>query len=360
MPQDRMRQDFNPQEDGRPGGEFLPDFCTIRVVFGVVITAELLALLLTLAAVDTLHEISQQLSVLSLLVQWIALSTAALLCLLRAWIQYLSARIAALLSWGLLQLVTLLVSLATLWLNQALIPVSTWGTAQALLPRALGVSVIVGWLLLHYLQLQYRWKQQLEAENEARLQALQSRIRPHFLFNSMNTIASLTRSNPALAEEVVEDLADLFRVSLGDAKRLSTLGRELELARQYLSIERHRLGQRLQVEWDLQDLPEDALLPPLILQPLLENAVYHGIEPAHQGGVIHITGRYRRGRVNLSIRNSLPTVPEGVCRKGNKLALENIRQRLEGLFGMQASLTESRVEDEHQVRLVIPHPWSVQ
>jgi two-component system sensor histidine kinase AlgZ len=357
MPINRMRQARQPVHENTSGGEFLPNFCTIRVVFGVVITAELLALLLSLAAIEGLREVPEQLSVLSLLVQWIALSTAALLCLLRAWIQGLSERMAALTAWGLLQLVTLVVSLVTLWLHDALLPVSVWEIGQGLLPRALGISVIVGWLLLHYLQLQYRWRQQLEAQNEARLQALQSRIRPHFLFNSMNTIASLTRSNPSLAEEVVEDLADLFRVSLGDAKRQSTLGRELELARQYLNIERHRLGRRLQVEWDLQDLPLGAMLPPLILQPLLENAVYHGIEPAASGGIIHISGRYRRGRVNLGIRNSVPADQQSGHRKGNRLALENIRERLAGLFGMQASLTESRVEGEHQMRLVVPHPW---
>jgi two-component system sensor histidine kinase AlgZ len=245
-------------------------------------------------------------------------------------------------------------------LSEVLRPLSAWNAGQDLLPRALTVSVIVGWLLLHYLQLQYRWRQQLEAENEARLQALQSRIRPHFLFNSMNTIASLTRSNPALAEEVVEDLADLFRVSLGDATRHSTLGRELELAREYLNIERHRLGQRLQVEWDLQALPLDAVLPPLMLQPLLENAIYHGIEPAAAGGVIHISGRYRRGRVNLGIRNTIPEPGQNGHRQGNRLALENIRERLGGLFGRQANLTESRVEGQHQVRLVIPHPWRLQ
>jgi len=360
MPQNRMRQTPDRSHDDHAGGEFLPDFCAIRAVFGVVITAQLLALLLTLAAVEGVHEIPQQLSVLSLLVQWVALCTAALLCLLRRWIHSLSERLAALTAWGLLQSVTLLVSLTALGLSDALMPVGVWESGQGLVPRALAISVIVGWLLLHYLQLQYRWRRQLEAENEARLQALQSRIRPHFLFNSMNTIASLTRSNPVLAEEVVEDLADLFRVSLGDAKRSSNLGRELALARQYLNIERHRLGERLQVEWDLQALPESAMLPPLILQPLLENAVYHGIEPAAQGGVIRIAGRYRRGRVNLSVRNSLPVDPDGRHRKGNKLALDNIRQRLTGLFGTQASLTESRVEGTHQMRLVIPHPWRVQ
>jgi two-component system sensor histidine kinase AlgZ len=360
MPKNRMRQARRRPHEGRSGGQFLPDFCAIRAVFGVVITAELLAVLLTLAAVDGLAGIPQQLSILSLLVQWIALSTAALLCLMRTWLQGQSDRLAGMAAWGLLQLVTLLVGFTALWLHDALMPVSVWETGQGLLPRALGISVVVGWLLLHYLQLQYRWRQQLEAENEARLQALQSRIRPHFLFNSMNTIASLTRSNPLLAEEVVEDLADLFRVSLGDAGHQSRLGRELELARQYLNIERHRLGQRLRVDWDLQGLPLDAMLPPLILQPLLENAVYHGIEPAAKGGVIHISGRYRRGRVNLGIRNTIPNDREGGHHKGNRLALENIRERLEGLFGMQASLTESRVEGDHQVRLVIPHPWRLQ
>lgn len=352
-----MRQSRKRPLARQQAGVFLPDFCSIRVVFGVVITAELLALIFTLASVDKLSEFLEELSIISLLVQWIALSTAALLCIMRTWIKQQSDPIAAVSAWSLLQLMTLLASMAMLWLSEELMPVMVWEANRGLLFRALGISMLVGWLVLHYLHLQYRWRQQLEAENEARRQALQSRIRPHFLFNSMNTIASLTRSNPALAEEVVEDLADLFRVSLGDVKRQSNLGKELELARQYLNIERHRLAGRLRVEWDLKGLPETAMLPPLILQPLLENAVYHGIEPAGLGGTIRISGRYRRGRVNLSIRNSIPDSEVGSHRKGNNLALENIRQRLEGLFGMQASLMEGRVEGEYQVRLVIPHPW---
>jgi two-component system sensor histidine kinase AlgZ len=221
----------------------------------------------------------------------------------------------------------------------------------------LGIAAIVGLVVLHYLYLQYLWQRQTEAENSARLQALHSRIRPHFLFNSMNTIASLTRSDPALAERVVEDLADLFRVALGDAVKPSTLSRELSLARQYLSIEKLRLGDRLQVEWDLEVLPDEAMMPPMILQPLLENAVYHGIEPAAQGGKIVISGCYRRRRINLSIRNSLPPDGETSHRQGNQLAMDNIRARLAGIFEMEASLTESHVDGEYQVRLVFPHPW---
>jgi two-component system sensor histidine kinase AlgZ len=355
-----MSKSQNQPFSGRSDGIFLPNFCAIPTVFAVVITAELLAVILTLAAISELPEFLHQLSILSLLLQWIALSTAALLCLLRAWLEHLGDRMVALVAWTLLQLMTLMLTLATLWLHDYLSPFSVWETNLGLLTRALGISVIVGLVVLHYLHLQYRWRQQMETENAARLQALQSRIRPHFLFNSMNTIASLTQSNPSLAEEVVVDLADLFRVSLGDVKRQSTLGRELELARQYLNIERHRLGKRLRLQWDLKAMPAAAMLPPLILQPLLENAVYHGIEPADAGGIIRISGRYRRGRVNLSIRNSLPESPQQTHRKGNQLALENIRQRLASLFGSQASLLESGIDGEHQVRLVFPHPWRLE
>jgi two-component system sensor histidine kinase AlgZ len=174
----------------------------------------------------------------------------------------------------------------------------------------------------------------------------------------MNTIASLTRSDPRLAEEVVEDLADLFRVSLGDAARPSTLGQELALARQYLSIEHYRLADRLDVVWSLdEDLPEKASMPPMILQPLLENAVYHGIEPAPNGGRVTISGHYRRKRLNLSIRNTLPEAHQTSQRQGNQLAMENIRARLAGVYDLEASLTEAIVDGEFQVRLVIPHPW---
>jgi len=206
--------------------------------------------------------------------------------------------------------------------------------------------------------MQHLWLEQVKAESEARLQALQSRIRPHFLFNSMNTIAGLTRTRPDMAAEVVQDLADLFRVSLRDASRPSSLADELEFARRYLNIEHQRLGDRLQVEWDLQGLPDDAMMPALILQPLLENAVYHGIETATEPGTIRIVGRYGQRRVDLSIFNSLPSDYEVSHRKGNQLALDNIRQRLAGVFLGQASLTEQEDTGGFRVRLVFPHPWN--
>ena len=358
MGKEVQQEESRRMQPERGGVLFLPSFCAIRAVFAVVVIGELLAILLTLAAVDRLEQFLGQLSPVSLLVQWVGLSTAGLLCLLRNPLSRIGNWWAGISAFLILLGVTVLVCLLIIWLDSRLaLSLLPADDREGLLWRALGIGAIVGVLVLHYLYLQHLWRRQEEAENSARLQALHSRIRPHFLFNSMNTIASLTRSDPKLAEEVVEDLADLFRVSLGDAARPSTLGRELELARQYLSIEHYRLGERLEVVWDLKDLPEKAMIPPMILQPLLENAVYHGIEPAAGGGVITITGHYRRKRINLSIRNTLPDAGESSSRQGNQLAMENIRARLDGVFDLEASLTESHVEGEHQVRLVFPHPW---
>ena len=335
------------------GGSFLPNFCHIRVVFAVVVSAELLAVILTLGSLGSLHDLAGELSLRSLLIQWVALSAIGLLCMLGPWLRRLRDGLAGVLAWGLVQLVTLAVVSAALLILPP--PAAAVGGGMRIV-ESLGISAITTALLLRYLYMQHQWRRQMEAESEARFQALQSRIRPHFLFNSMNTIANLTRSDPQLAEEVVEDLSDLFRASLGDARRMSTLGDELELARGYLRIEGQRLGDRLRVEWDLEQLPEQARLPALVLQPLLENAVYHGIEPSSEAGTITVAGRYRRRRVNLSIRN---TKPEAAAeRPGNRIALDNIRQRLEGFFSGEAQLTQGEVDGQHQVRLVFPYPWT--
>ncbi|KRT56161.1 sensor histidine kinase [endosymbiont of Ridgeia piscesae] len=351
------RRDESKRQGTSDSGCFLPNFCSIRAVFGAVVTAELLALLLVLASATPLARFWTELSSLSLVVQWIALSSALLLCLLRPLLCRFGNRVAGVSAWLLLLLTTLLACEAARMLTSASYRPFDGADWEALL-RYLGIAAIVGLLLLRYLYLQFLWRRQQQAESAARLQALQSRIRPHFLFNSMNTVASLTRTDPVLAERVVEDLADLFRAAFGDAQRDSTLGRELELARHYLNVERLRLGERLQLEWDLQDLPEAATLPALTLQPLIENAVYHGIEPAPEGGRIEIVGRYRHRRINLSIRNSLPPESAEKVREGNRLALENIRQRLAARFDTEASLIHSKVDGMYQVRLVIPYPWS--
>lgn len=332
---------------------YLPNFCSIRMVFGVVISAELLAVILTLGSIGSFQEFAGELSLHSLYIQWIALVGSALICLLRRWIGHRPNWQVGLLSWCGLMLASLIIGLLAVWL----LPIPD---GRAFLIKSLVISAIVSAVLMHYLSVQHRWRLQVEAESKAHLQALQSRIRPHFLFNSMNTIASLTRTDPALAEEVVYDLSDLFRASLSNAQRMSSLGEELELCRGYLRIEEQRLGARLKVEWDLEALPLDAELPALILQPLLENAIYHGIEPSTVTGLIRITGRYRRKRVNISIRNTLPTANQQTHRSGNHMALQNIRERLQGFFDEEASLSIGEVDGDHQVRVVFPHPWKEQ
>jgi two-component system sensor histidine kinase AlgZ len=184
--------------------------------------------------------------------------------------------------------------------------------------------------------------------------ALQARIRPHFLFNSMNTIASLIRSQPAAAERAVEDLADLFRASLKAGDEPSRLDVEFELARRYLDIEQLRLGSRLKVRWELEQVPDDLPIPALVLQPLIENAVHHGIQPLPEGGVVEISGRGDAQRVTITIRNPRPTeIPRS---GGNRMALDNIRQRLAYQYGNRASLESEQGRDYYLCRLSIPRP----
>ncbi len=335
---------------------FLPNFCSIQVVFAVVITAQLLALVLALNnTAGAGADFSSSLSLYSLFIQWVALIWAALVCVLRQHLRHLPNWLAGIVVWLLILLITLAVSEVSIYV----LDLENSGQEHLFFVlKNMAVSAIVAALVLRYIYLQFLWRLQVIAESQAHLQSLQSRIRPHFLFNSMNTIASLIHSRPALAEETVHDLSDLFRASLSDARNLSTLGEELELARGYLRIEAQRLGERLQVTWDLDELPLEARMPALMLQPLLENAVYHGIEPAPGPGSIEIVGRYRRKRVNISIRNSQAPEIQGGRSSGNRMAMDNIRQRLQGCYQEQAGLTQSEVDGGYQVRLFFPHPWS--
>lgn len=188
---------------------------------------------------------------------------------------------------------------------------------------------------------------------EARLQALQARIRPHFLFNSINAVLSLIRQDPKRAEVALEDLSDLFRVLMADNRELTPLLREVELCRQYLDLEQLRLGERLRIEWHIDNMPQDALVPPLVLQPLLENAVYHGIEPRTEPGVISINIYAAREQVHAVLRN--PYRHEGNHHAGNKMALGNIRERLQLHFDAEASLTTKVSDNAYQVHIVIPY-----
>ena len=332
---------------------FLPDFCGVRTVLAVVISSVVLAMVVALAATERLENLWSNISLASLYVLWIALSSAALVCLLRRPLGRMSHAGAGLAAWLLVMLVCLLVAEATVWL----LPVEmvTGIGHLELLVRTLGIGAILAALILRYLYEHHRQQQRELAEGEARYLALQARIRPHFLFNSLNTVISLVPGQPERAQQILYDLADLFRASLGGSGEESTLLRELELTRQYLEVEKQRLGDRLKVTWDLEELPKLAVMPPLLLQPLVENAVYHGVEPAVEGGEVRIYGRRRNGNIVLSVSNTLPKESEaGDRRPGNRMALENIRQRMNVFFGEKAGLHTGMVEGLYQVRIWFP------
>jgi two-component system sensor histidine kinase AlgZ len=191
------------------------------------------------------------------------------------------------------------------------------------------------------------------ALSEARLQALQARIRPHFLFNSLNAVLSLVRTDPRRAETALEDMADLFRVFMADNRDLVPLEREVELCRQYLDIEQLRLGERLQIEWHADNMPRDALVPPLLLQPLLENAVYHGIEPSTEPGTVIINIFQSRGEVHMVLRN--PYRAAAPHQSGNRMAVGNIRERLALHFDEEGRLETQVRDDTYQVHIRIPY-----
>ncbi|QDQ29284.1 sensor histidine kinase [Chitinimonas arctica] len=218
--------------------------------------------------------------------------------------------------------------------------------------RAGGSALCLSFGLFGYFRLRGRALSPLLAE--ARLQALQARIRPHFLFNSLNAVLSLIRSQPRKAEQALEDLADLFRVFMAENRDLVPLAREVSLAGQYLGIEGLRLGERLQMEWHTERMPADAMVPPLILQPLLENAVLHGIEPSITPGIISINIFCTRDELHIDIRN--PYFREGGDHHaGNKMAMGNIRERLRLHFDAEANLKTMVGTDYYQVHLTLPY-----
>ena len=192
------------------------------------------------------------------------------------------------------------------------------------------------------------------AITEARLQALQARIRPHFLFNSINAVLSLVRSEPKRAEIALQDMADLFRVLMRDNRGLAPLADEVELCRQYLELEQLRLGDRLKVDWNVKSMPGDALVPPLILQPLLENAVYHGIEPSSTPGTVSINLFLTRGEVHAILKNPY-RANGGRHHSGNKMALANVRERLALHFDAEASLDSRVTKEGYEVHIRIPY-----
>jgi two-component system sensor histidine kinase AlgZ len=339
---------------------YIPDLCAPRRVLGIVLTTELVAVLLASARLGLAGTFWEDLARTSLFLLWIALGSAALLCGLRPALARQQPAPATVLALLLVLAVTGVVTELAWWAatlgfdlrSDASAPAASHAT---FLLGNLSLSLIIGGILLRYFYVSHQWRRNVEGEARARIDALQARIRPHFLYNSMNTIAALTRSNPAQAERAVEDLADLFRANLSDARDFVRLADELEIARTYERIEQLRLGSRLSVEWQVEALPDDALVPGMFVQPLIENAIYHGIERLPGGGAVRIVAHRAKGATEIVVDNPLPPAVAGDRRAGsNRVALANLRERLALLYGSEASLETGERDGRFFARLRFP------
>jgi two-component system, LytTR family, sensor histidine kinase AlgZ len=330
---------------------FLPDFCQTQSVFLVVLISEILAVIFTLINIQPEVTIWYSLGLYSISIQIVTLFSVALLCLLRPFLENRTTWFSALISLSVILLTSLIFSLVAIkwyWLNE----IDLSDTLQRhLIVRNLLICGLIGSIALRYFYLQQQYRKQLLLEASARLEALQARIRPHFLFNSMNVIASLTRIDPAKAEAAIEDLSDLFRATLDNKQDLIEFSKELKNSECYLAIEKLRLGERLKIEREVEQETLAILVPPLSLQPLLENAVYHGIQMLPEGGKVTLKAKIENDMLVIQVIN--PRVQDE-NKKGHGMALKNISQRLDVIYSNKATLTRSINDDIYCAEMHIP------
>lgn len=325
-----------------PPSQAVPDFRNLGVVLRTLLLVNAVALLAALARNAQWIRLPQELVELAAVVEPPLIGVLVVLYLLQPVLQ----RVSFVFAWALI-----LASAAALAGGFQWILTGAGDGLPDSSVRALLWSIAAAAIVLAYFRL--RGRAYSPALAEARLMALTARIRPHFLFNSLNAVLGVIRTEPRRAEAALEELSDLFRVLMQDHRDLTTLGEEMALCRQYLDLERLRLGERLVVQWHAADCPEDALVPPLMLQPLLENAVYHGIEPAAGPGEITIA--IARCGDEVVIEMSNPCHGEGSVHSGNRMALDNIRERLMLFFDLEARLDAGVSRDEYRVRIRLPY-----
>jgi len=318
-----------------------------------VLVGELLALALTIFESSLTDFDWAQFGVVSFLIQWVMLMTAATLCPLSKKLNAMPPSYALAISYGFVLVYTVLFSVLGYLLFI--------GWESFSLSSVVGNTVIAGifaGILLRYLYVQARLTQKEQSEADARLIALQSRIRPHFLFNSLNSIASLIDVNPAQAEKTVINLSRLFRASLG-LPRLIPIQKEIELCKSFAAIEQLRLGERLNVNWQVDELPEETQVLSLLIQPLLENAIYHGIQPSAEAGTVIVEIKQVAKDVVIKITNPYLVEAANPGRitgksEGAGIALSNIRKRLEASYGRKAYLRV--VKGETDFNAIVRYP----
>ena len=329
-----------------PGRQSLPDFRNFGVMLRILLGVNLLALAVAFVQSPDWAEWMTRYVEMAALVQPLLLAVLGLLAGLRNPLRALPLRL------GQASVVALVGGLA--FAQQIFWQSLGFGDGgNPLRPVILAAAASV--VLLVYFEL--RARAYSPAQTEARLAALNARIRPHFLFNSLNAVLSLIRARPQQAEAALESLSDLFRAAMRDPGELVSLADEIALGKQYLDLEKLRLGDRLKIEWEVLDVPSDLKVPPLMLQPLLENAVYHGIEPAPEGGTVRI--RFARNRDELQIELANPCGADAANSAGNRMALSNIRERLDLYYDLEARL-ETRQDTlpdgrcEYRVQIFLP------
>lgn len=336
--------------------DLIPDFCRWRPLLLLAFILELVAIVLTLSA-GLGGNIWDRFFLVSLYLQWTGLCSGAVLCGARRWLRRAPVEVMFLVGWILLVAVTGLISFAGYETMLRIDP----AFAMRPEPRAsfvfrhLCIGAIVSLLVLRLFWLQHQWRQQVLSEGRSRYEALQARMRPHFLFNSLNSIAALVGSRPAEAETLIEDMAELMRSGLeARASRLVPLSEELTLVRAYLRIEQARLGERLKVDWDVAADAEPLDVPLLSVQPLVENAVYHGIERLPAPGVVGISVRRQDAVLDITVSNPRPN-PATPAHQGQRVAVDNIAQRLALIYGEgQARLELGEDGERFVARLTLP------
>jgi two-component system, LytTR family, sensor histidine kinase AlgZ len=336
----------------------LPDFCHGWIVFNSVIAAELLAIVVTLVMPRGIiaPTVGQDLLLVSVFVQWIALSGTAVLCYTRRHLNRLPKLRALAAAYLLLLLTTFVVSELAVLLLWAIGQVKTarpewYGDFQIL---NLTISAIANGLLLRHYLARHELRQRVLSEARARMQALQSRIRPHFVFNSLNIIASLTRTEPAKAEAAIEDMAELFRMMLSENENLVPLRNEIDVAKKYLALEKLRLDNRLTVNWDIGTFPRKAVVPVLTLQPILENIIRNGVEAIAEGGVVDVRLWEENDRVRIHVTGPVPPPRARRTVRNPGEGLDNIRQRFQNQYGSGAMLETREENGRFAVEVTLP------
>jgi two-component system sensor histidine kinase AlgZ len=335
---------------GRVEHSPLPEFCRLPAMFALFMVGALTVTVIWLAR-DNRRDWTG-FSVGMLFVMWLVLVIAVALCKLRPWLQRLPGHTSYIGAWLLIMLIVLVASAVTRWLDGALQLQLVQSSLSIFVRDNVAIAALLGAAMLRYFYVLAQWQLRLAAVTRAQVEALQARIRPHFLFNSMNTVAALIRVDPDAAERTVEDLSELFRAALGQHDTGDgTLGDELALIERYLAIEQLRLGARLHVRRELDDLPADFPLPRLLLQPLVENAVRHGIQPLREGGEVILRGQRDGDGILFEIGNPLPATPPA---PGNGHGLDSVRQRIAYRYGPRAKVQAGPQDNRYVVVVQLP------